>query len=267
MKSTTTTVLDKISGYLFLAGFISTKLKNIPITIVAVALNIVSLFSYLIGYVAWYLAASLYPNYPRKNDTWYGFAEFKNQYQIAALLGTIAAITTIACILVPPLILPTAWLYTLSNLVWSISEHHKKENPPPDDEQYSGLRQALYLRYALLVTSSSALAAITTTATFLFPPAALIIITTSTIIGIGLTIASLYYWAKCAFGTYPPDNVNHSYNQFSRQLSFTLNNEPEPDKVCMPNMTHEKSNPSTVHMQHDVDGYEDPNSVSIMACH
>ena len=188
-----------------------------------------SIVAYLVGYVIWSVAALLYPDHPRQRDSWYGFAQFKEQYQIAALLGAIATIATIVCIIAPPLIIPTAWLYTLSNLIWSVSEFHKEENPPPGNEHYSSVKQALYARYALSVALSSTLTAIAVTTAAIFPAAAFMIITTTTVIGAALTIASFYYAAKSMLSDCPPDIVQHSYGVLSEQLSFTLDQQPKPE--------------------------------------
>ena len=246
MKSTTS-IFDRLSGYFFLTGFITSKLKSIPIAIVAVIFNLVSLFAYLIGYVAWYLAAHIHPEHPRKKEDWYGFAQFKDQYKIAALLGTIATIATILSIIAPPLIIPTAWVYTISNSIWSISEHHKINNPPPNDIHFSSTKQSHYLKYALLVASSSAITALAATVVFLFPASAFIIVTGSTLVGTALTIASLYYWGKCAFGKHPPDKLNHTYNTLSRELSFELENKPKLDDVSLVEARTEKLTPRAVH--------------------
>lgn len=232
--------LDSISGYLFLTGAISARLKSIPIFLVAAIFNLSSVFAYLIGYVLWYVAAFLYPDHPRQRDSWYGFAQFKEQYQMAALLGTMATIGTILCLISPTLIVPTAWLYALSNLIWSIGEYHKKENPPLDNEEYSSVKQALYFRYTLTVAMNSVLAAISATAIFLLPSATFIIVTTATVIGFGIAIASAYYLGKFYLGNHPPEKIPHTYQRLSNQLSFELEQSPKPDN------THKKE-PRIVH--------------------
>ena len=192
--------LNSASGWLFTTGFIFSKLQAIPIMIVSGILSIVSLLAYLIGYIVWYIAALCYPEHKRKQDQWYGFADFKHQYQVAALIGTTA---TVLCILFPLLIIPTAWLYTVSNSLWAISEHHKQQNPPKDDVQYSNERQTEYLRYATLVACTSALTAVATTIAFFIPPIALTLLAVAGGFGICITVASLYYWGRSALGTFP----------------------------------------------------------------
>ena len=252
MKNTTS-VLDKLSGYFFLTGFITSKIKNIPIAIIAVIFNLVSLFAYLVGYVAWYLAAFIQPNYPRKKDDWYGFAQFKDQYKIAALIGTIATIAAIMSIIAPPLIIPTAWIYTMSNSIWSISEYHKKNNPSPHDQDVSSTKQSHYFRYALLIAISSIITTLAATVVFLFPPSAFIIVTGSTIVSTALTIASLYYWGECAFGHNPPDSINHTYNTLSSGLSCTLKGTLKLDRVNSTEAKTVKSTPGPAPAEVEID--------------
>jgi hypothetical protein len=209
--------LDEISGRLFLLGFITTKLKNIPIVFLAVALNIISLTSYLIGYAAWTIATFFYPNHPHKQGHWYSFAQFKDQFKIAALLGTIASAM---CIMTPTLAVPIAWLYMMSNLIWIFGEYHKKEHPNPNDLLYSDAKQTIYLKFASLVTCGSTFAAIVTTTLILIPEAAFFLIPFSTAIGSLITLGALYYWGKYAFGTFTPNNKsNNSYVELTHQLS------------------------------------------------
>lgn len=223
-----------------MAGFVTARLKYVPIFIVSAVLNLVSLLAFLVAYVTWYAAALFYPNQPRKDKFWYGFADFKDQYQISALLGVIASIF---CIIAPPLIIPTAWLYTISNIFWTISEFHKQENPPLDDELYSSTKQAQYLRYTFFVASGSLIAALTATMAFLFPPAAVFIIAGGTILGIGLTIASLYIWTQAAFGNHSPDHVKHSYKKLSSDLAFDLEEKAALNLKSTPNPKNESHLP------------------------
>ncbi|AHE67324.1 hypothetical protein [Legionella oakridgensis] len=224
-------LLDKISGSFFLAGFIISKLKSIPILLLASILNLVSLAAYLIGYTAWFLATLFYPNHPRKREAWYGFAEFKDQYQAAAVIGTVATILCFLCPLYPSLILPAVWLFAVSNLIWTIGEYHKYKKPPTHDEHYSSLRQETYLRYVLLTTAVSAITALAATLGFLFPPASMAVLLAS-IIGNGLTVIALYYWKKSTFDEFKPDGVMpHSYATLAECLSMD-EERPNPRMAC-----------------------------------
>ena len=227
--------MGSISGYFFMAGFFTSKFKSASNFLVASIFNLLSLFAYMIGYVLWYVATLFYPDYPRKHDEWYGFAEFKDQCQIAALIGIVASIL---CLLFPILILPTALLYAGSNASWCIAEYHKKENPPLDDEDYSSAKQALYFIYTALITSSSIVAVVAATVALLFPPIAFVVLTAATVIGIALSVIALYFWGQCTFGNFAPDKVSHSYNKLSDQLNFSLTPAPTSDLTNMP--VHQK---------------------------
>lgn len=116
-------ILIKISNYSFGFGLFVSALSRIPFLSEILALPL--LISWLIGYSTWYIGTILYgKDHRRKEDSWYGFAQFRQQHQTAALLGTIA---TVLCFIVPTLIIPTAWLFTISNIFWAIGEHHKKK--------------------------------------------------------------------------------------------------------------------------------------------
>ncbi len=209
-------VLNLISSGLFFIGLIFSKLKTLPLAFLSTLLHFVSLVAFLIGYAIWAISGIFYPNYPRRREQWYGFAEYKQQFQLAALLGAIA---TFICIITPSLIITSAWIYTLSNLFWTISEYHKKENPPPHDHDFSSTKQNIYFRFSLLATSSSLVAALSASIIVTFPVTTIVLSTFATILGTGLTISSFYYLSKTLFENFPPDNINHSYNKLNSGLA------------------------------------------------
>lgn len=230
-------MLSKLSGFLFLVGLFSSRLSSIPISIVTMILNLVSTIAYLVGYIAWYAASLFYPDHPRKREYWFGFAQFKQQYQISALIGAIA---TILCIVTPFLILPIAWLYTISNFIWAISECHRQENPFPDDPTFSSARQKLYVRYAVLVAISSIIASLSVTIVFLFPPASFIVLTCSSLIAAVMTFFTMYYWIKSIFGRYTPDHIKESYAKLFDQLASDSLVKPDPDMTLIDQPEYEE---------------------------
>lgn len=221
--------LNKASGVLFLFANFSSQVKHIPIFILSSVFNLISLTAYLLAYIVWYAASMLYPDLPRKHEHWFGFAEFKQQYQMAAVLG---AISITICLIAPALFLLTSWLYTISNLIWAISECHKKENPFPSDKRYSSARQTAYLRYAILIAANSTQMAMSATLMLLCPTLTIGLFVSSLLIGAGLTIATLYYWGKSLFGTFTPDKVQHSYTKMATQL--TPHDAPKPKPTSKP---------------------------------
>lgn len=197
------TQLDNISGKLFLTGFFLSKLKSISGMVLSPILNIVSLVAYLFGYITWYLATLFYPDHPRKRDAWYGFTEFKEQYQAAAFLGTFASIL---CLVNPALILPAVWIFSLSSMVWMISEYHKYRNPPSYDQNFSSARQATYLRYVATTTAISLITAFSVSLAIALPVTAGASLLIGVVVGNALTILALYYWKRSLYDEFEPDN-------------------------------------------------------------
>lgn len=189
------------------------------------ALNITSLTAYLIGYAIWYTAGFFHPEQQRKREAWYGFAQFKEQYQAAALLGLLA---TLFCVISPTLLMPAAWVYTTASIVWSIGEYHKNVQPSSQDPEHSSIRQANYFRYSLLSAISSGVATIATTVAFAFPSTALVAFIISTTIVTCLMAAAAYYWLYCFFGTFKPDTPPQSYLTMAHELG-SPSNEREND--------------------------------------
>ncbi len=189
------------------------------------ALNITSLTAYLIGYATWYTAGFFHPEQQRKREAWYGFAQFKEQYQAAALLGLLA---TLFCVISPTLLIPAAWIYTTASIVWTIGEYHKNVQPSLQDPEHSSVRQANYFRYSLLSAISSGVATIATTVAFIFPSIALVAFIISTTIVTCLMTAAAYYWLYCLFGTFTPDNPPQSYLTMTQDLG-SPSNESESD--------------------------------------
>lgn len=207
--------LNKLSGQFFLVGLITSKMKSIPFILFAPILNLVSLIAYLIGYLAWLLATLFSPDIPGKKDAWYNQLSIKEQYQISAILGTIA---TVICLTLPSLIIYAVWIYTVSNLIWGISEYHKIQNPPQDDPHYSSNRQSTYLRYVLLIITISSITALACTIALSLPELAFASLMFTTIVGNALTLVSLYYLNKCASHEYEPDAIKPTYARISEQL-------------------------------------------------
>lgn len=246
--------LDSISGRLFLVGLLAGRLKNIPNFMLSSILNIISLSAYLVGYLVWYLTTFFYPEHQRKRESWYGFAQFKEQLQAAALLGILA---TMFCLISPALIIPAAWIYTISNTLWSMGEYHKMTRPATEDLSYSSRRQGLYLRYALLASASGIVTTIAATITFFYPLAALGIFIASTTISVSLMAVATYYWGKCVFGVFTPDAtipLNASYGTIAQGLGSLVQNSnekivdetPHARSLFKPTVAEDDSNDDTL---------------------
>lgn len=208
-------ILDRVSGFLFFVGFSTSRLKYIPNFMFAAVLNIVSLASYAVGYSIWYISGFFQPEQQRERESWYGFAQFKDQYQAAALLGLLA---TLYCVISPALLVPAAWIYTTANVMWTIGEYHKNARPSFQDEQHSSVRQAHYFRYSLLSSISSGIATVATTVAFIFPSTAFIALIASSAIVVCLMAVGIGYWLYCFFGTFPPDATPQTYITLNQML-------------------------------------------------
>jgi hypothetical protein len=238
---------DRWSGYLFLIGYVTAKLRYLPFGLMAGIFNLVSILTYLAGYLSWYVAALLYTGHTRRHERWFGFAELNFQYEITALLGTIASIMAIICIAAPVLIVPTAWIFAISNLLWAISEHHKNDNPMPDDITFSSKRHTHYLRYATLSAISSTIMAVGLTLGLLIPPVAVSLVAATTITAAIITVVSLYYWGRHAFGSYKPDRVSHSYEKLADGLGCELTHNPLAQPSPSPRLDQDATYHSLLH--------------------
>ena len=196
-------LLLEISTYSFGFSVVTAAFRRIPI--LNEALMIPLLISWLVGYSTCYIGSLFYDkNHPKKKDSWYGFAEFKQQNQASALLGLIA---TVLCVIVPTLLIPIAWLFTISNAFWAIGAHHKKKMPDTDDANYSSAKQRVFGYLTIAVTLLSLFTALEATALFFFPLSAPVLIPIATAVEVAVTVIIFVLIAKYVLGTYKPDRA------------------------------------------------------------
>lgn len=225
--------LSKASSYFFISGFIVGKIQYLPLPFVVAITNLISLGFYLTGYSLWFIASHFHPEHTRKENEWYGFAQFKEQHLYAATLGIIATLISACSIALPVLIVPATWVFLISNIVWTIGEYHKFNNPPNYDPNYSHSYQNSYLSYAITMSAIGLATAVSATLTFLFPAAAVSIILLSTIICLGLGILATDCWLDYTFGDHKKGIPSeHSYKQmqesFGPGLASQASNLPAP---------------------------------------
>jgi len=194
---------DKLCGNFFLAGFLLSKLKIIPNKFLNQGINLLALVAYLGGYTTWYLAALFFPSQTRKRGTWYGFAEFKEQFQVTALLGSFA---TLLCIFNPTLIIPILCIYAVANIFWTFAEYHKYRNPPTYDPLYSTAAQANFMKYVILTTGISLLTAVCATISVIFPIAATATFVFSTLFTTSFSLLALLYMKRNMLDSFEPDS-------------------------------------------------------------
>ncbi|HAT6936416.1 TPA: hypothetical protein JBL19_05860 [Legionella pneumophila] len=223
------TKLNNASSYFFISGFIISKIQYIPIALVSSALNLMSLLFYLIGYSLWFIASHFYPGQAKKNQEWYEFAQFKEQYLYAAALGLIATTISMMAIFSPIMLVLSGWLFFGSNIIWTIGEYNKLNNPPSSEENFSKDRQNAYVSYALSMSVIGFITAASTTAAFFIPVITIPLFIITTIICIGVGALALEYWLESKFGDYQPDiSMDESYKQMSNNLGKKIHLEPNP---------------------------------------
>lgn len=124
---------------------------------------------YGIAYLLW-LVECVMSKDRKKPDAWYAFAGIKTQLISCAVIGLIATVFGISAIFFPILVIPTYWLFTVSNLFWLLGEYQKMKCPPEDDPSYQAIKQRMYVRYAGAVCIIGLLTAAVTTVALFFPP-------------------------------------------------------------------------------------------------
>ncbi len=226
------TRLDKASSYLFLLGFFISKIQYIPILIIAPFIKTISLILYFLAYSLWFIAGFIYPDHKKKNDEWYGFAQLKEQYQLAAVIGLAATVLSILALFVPILTLPAVWIFFVSNIIWIIGEYHKLNNPPQYELNYSHGHQNAYLSYAITMTLISLLTAISTSIILIVPPIAIPVFIIATLLSVGMGALAGEFVLDYNFGNHPLTPIKNSYDQMIELLDTSIvsemNDNPEP---------------------------------------
>lgn len=212
------TRLTKASSVFFFFGFTASKIRYVPIVIASALLSLISLGLYLIGYLLWFIGSHIQTDHSKHDHKWYGFAQFKEQYRLAALLGLVATAFSAIALFAPVLIIPAVWLFLGSNIFWAIGEYHKLNHPPQNDPDYSQGHQLAYLSYAITMSVITLLAATSTTLILLFPPLIAPIMIVSTVLSIGLGTLVVEYWLSFTFGNHPPTPVIQSDDQMAKSL-------------------------------------------------
>lgn len=226
------TKLSNASSYFFLSGFVISKIKYLPIALVSSVLNLISLLLYLIGYGLWFIASHFYPGQDKKQQEWYEFAQFKEQYLYAAALGLVATSISMMAIFSPIMLVLSGWLFFGSNIIWTIGEYNKLNNPPSYEENFSKERQNAYVSYALSMSVIGFITAVSTTAAFLIPVMAIPLLIITTIVCIGVGALALGYWIDSKFADSQPDiTIDESYKQMSNNLGKKISLDPKPTPV------------------------------------
>ncbi|MCX7115839.1 MAG: hypothetical protein NTW08_08050 [Gammaproteobacteria bacterium] len=178
--------LDYISGILFFIGIIFAKAQYLaPVPILGLISNSIGLILYLVGYFLWFIAAQISPDKRKNTEHWTGFASLRQQFTVASVIGLAATILGLAAIFMPILIVPTCWLFTVSNVWWFFGEYQKTKTPPElkNVSDYSPNRQQAYFKYVAIVLVLSVLTSALTTIAFFVPAFFLIFLILSPYLG------------------------------------------------------------------------------------
>lgn len=221
-------LLRQVRGVIFFIGFVLSKIKYIPYIFISPYFHLVSLIFYLTGHLLSYIGSHIEPEHSRKEDSWYGFLPFREQYRVAATIGIIATLLSIASYYVPFLIVLASWLFLTGNTIKSIGEYHKLNSPPTADKHFSFSRQNSFFLHSTCNCLTSTVSAISTTLVFLFPAASLSIMGFATLITLSIGAASLEHWLDCHFGEHPKPCDSNSYSLMchTMDLKLPLDNNP-----------------------------------------
>jgi hypothetical protein len=232
--------LDYISGVVFFGAFLISKPQYLPHPLISSISKLVGLCGYLIGYFLWFLSTLCYEHHDRLENKWYGFAEFKDQFQVTSIIGLVA---TILCLVFPIFILPATCLFAISNILWLIGEHHRNNTPNLPGEPLSSAAKNYYFNYVRLITTASVIAAVGMTIAFFCPVIALPVMAVTTILGIGLSlIAMIFLVMKSCVKKPAEENVaiseasNHPDTANECQDELGLRIVPEITSVSCANM-------------------------------
>jgi hypothetical protein len=186
------------------------------------------------AYGLWFVANLFYPDHKKRQEKWYGFAQFKEQLMYSSIIGFVATLLSVGAIFCPPLILPAVWLYLIGGIFWNIGEYHKFKNPPLDDLNFSSAKQNAYFSYSITATSMSFVAALATTIIYFFPPITIPVLVISALLSTALGALALEYWSSFTFGGHKPTPIYTN----SVEMTQFLGPSTSPNPTSSPNPCH-----------------------------
>lgn len=193
MRNPSEKLLDNLSRFFFLFGFITTAIFYVTPSSTSMIFRILSIGGNYGGYLFWLTSASISVDQPRPANKWYAFASIKNQHRFTAILGGIATTLAIIGIFFPIVLIVSFWLFSLSNLLWTIVTYHQKKHPAQNDPAYTAEHAQHYFRYVLLNTCASITTALTATLVFCFPVSGFLILFLGVSLNILITTGSFIY--------------------------------------------------------------------------
>lgn len=190
--------LARLGDNLFFTGFIISKSTLVPIALVSLILNIISLTIYAIAYLVWFLSS-----YASHNNRDYcelpAYKQFKKhviQYLFSSLTGVVATILSVVAIFFPIIAIPAAALFLVSNLCWVVGEYYRlKLSDKSEHYAIVPKAQQAYFQYAVTATLVSIITLTSVVLCAAFPPLTLVITAVTFIIGGVLGCFALIRWA------------------------------------------------------------------------
>jgi hypothetical protein len=221
--------LDTAGGVVFFGGAALIKIQLALPPPFSVIINSIALGLYSIGYVLWLIESLLLPKRTHSNEAWHAVNAFKKQFTAASIIGLIATMCGIASIFFPLLIIPTCWIFMLSNACWVIGEYQKTASPPKDDPAYQHQKQLAYYQYVQVIAIISLTTAIITTVSFFFPP----FIWAAVIVAPILSLLALKTWFDAHLVNYAPKSPQkHESSYESMNHLVQLAPKPTPTENC-----------------------------------
>jgi len=146
MSSNWAAMVDTAAGHLFAVGFITAKLKDIPLGFISTALAGVSITSFALAYGLLLISSNYYDN-----------LTYRLLIQLQALIGLIASLLLIISM---QYWLISLLLFTVANIVWFAAEYIRVDNPTsfpqmPDNPK----NNLLFTQWIAIAITSSALTA------------------------------------------------------------------------------------------------------------
>ncbi|KTD82260.1 hypothetical protein [Legionella waltersii] len=208
---------NKVSSIFFFSGFLLSKIQYVPFIIASSFTNLAALVLYMMGYGLWFIGIQGTP----PNPEWSPFANLKSKFLYAAVLGLLASTISVLALINPLFLVPAAWLYFASNVLWVGGEYYKLQGSDPNSTREYINSQKNYFNYSITISTIGFVTALATTLSFFIPPITLPVILISSIICIGLGCLSFEYWLESKItspSTTDIELVEISHNKIQSEL-------------------------------------------------
>jgi hypothetical protein len=234
---------NKASSIFFFSGFLLSKIQYVPFIIASSFTSLAALLLYMMGYGLWFVGIRGAP----PNPEWSPFANLKSKFLYAAVLGLLASTISVLALINPLFLVPAAWLYFASNVLWVGGEYYKLHTPEPHSSPAAIESQKHYFNYSITISTIGFVTAVATTISFFIPPITLPVILISSIICIGLGCMSFEYWLESKTTSQPNKDIelieiSHSkiHSKLGPSNSYANSSEQQPYHEATPLFNYEK---------------------------